>query len=42
MFGRAGATGTESGATEIQNRKRDTQTLAERAENIFLRDTYVI
>src|SRR5262249_17746237 len=40
-FRRAGATSAERGAPEIQNRERDFQTLAERAENVFLRHFYV-
>ena len=42
MFGRAGATGAERSTTEIQHRERDTQTFAERAENIFLWDADVV
>ena len=40
-LGRAGATGAESRASEIQNRERDAQTFAERAENIFLRHPHI-
>jgi hypothetical protein len=42
MFGRAGATSSESGAPEIQNGQRDAQTFAERAENIFFRHTHIV
>ena len=42
MFGRAGATGAESGTPEIQNGQRDAQTFAERAENIFFRHAHVV
>ena len=42
MFGRAGATSSESGAPEIQNGQRDAQTFAERAKNIFFRHAHIV
>jgi hypothetical protein len=42
MFGRAGATSSESGASKIKNSQCDAQTFPERAENIFFRYAHIV